>query len=197
MTAKDRPQRGFWHYLRLGLGWGLLGLVAGLGVLVIGLPAATGSTPLTVLTGSMEPTLPPGTLVIVKPTAPQDIRLGDVLTYQIRPGKPEVVSHRVVEVRSISDGSVEFLTKGDNNGAVDPAPVTAAQIKGTIWYSVPWVGWASIAVGGKLSGLLVPIAGIGLLGYAGALIFSALFGKKKRGARHRATPMEPALPLAD
>jgi signal peptidase len=195
MTENDRPRRDVWRYVRRGVSWGLLSLVAGLGVLVIALPVATGSTPLTVLTGSMEPTLPPGTLVVVRPTAPADIKLGDVVTYQLQAGKPDVVSHRVIEVHSISDGSVEFVTKGDNNDAADPAPVKTEQVKGVIWYSVPLVGWASIAAG-HFAGWLLPVAGVGLLLYAAAMIVSGLLSKRRTATRRRAAP-EAALPLAD
>jgi signal peptidase len=162
---------------------------------VVGIPAATGSTPLTVLTGSMEPTLPPGTLVVVRPTPAQDIRLGDVITYQIKPGNPAVVSHRVIEVHAISNGTKEFVTQGDNNPAADAAPVTEGQIKGVIWYSVPLVGWASILVG-QYGGWLVPIAGIGLIGYAAAMIVSAAVGRARKGRRTAAAP-EDDLPVAN
>ena len=46
------------------------------------------------LTSSMEPGLPPGTLVIVKPIDPVDVRIGTVITYQLESGKPTVVTHR-------------------------------------------------------------------------------------------------------
>ncbi|BDZ46061.1 hypothetical protein GCM10025866_19700 [Naasia aerilata] len=144
----------------------------------------------------MEPTLPPGTLVVVRPTPVQDIRLGDVITYQIKPDNPAVVSHRVIEVHSISNGTKEFITQGDNNQAADAAPVTEAQIKGVIWYSVPFVGWASIVVG-QYSGWLVPIVAIGLLAYAGVMIGSAAVSRARKARRRAASAQEPALPLAD
>jgi signal peptidase len=198
VTEKRSTSRSLARALRRGIGWGLLAVVAGLAVLVIGIPVATGSTPLTVLTGSMEPTLPPGTLVVVRPTPAREIGLGDVLTYQIEPGKPAVVSHRVVEVRSVSNGTTEFITKGDNNNAADPAPVQEAQIKGTVWYSIPLVGWASIAAG-QYRAWLLPLVGVALLGYAAAMIGSGLLAKARaaRGARAAATALDPVPPLAD
>ncbi|WP_210506418.1 signal peptidase I [Naasia sp. SYSU D00057] len=193
MTAppeqSTREKHGVWRALRLGLGWGLLALVAGLGIAAVGVPAVTGSTPLAVLTGSMEPKLPVGTLVVVRPTPPEQIRLGDVITYQLEPGQPAVVSHRVIEVHSISDGRLEFVTQGDNNSAPDATPVQAAQVKGTVWYSLPLVGWASIAVG-HYGVWLAPLVGIGLLAYAAVLIGGSLLG------RARAAKAGPA-PLAD
>jgi len=192
-TTKEPPL--FWRYLRTSVGWAILALVAGLGFVVVALPAATGATPLTVLTGSMEPTLPPGTLVVVRPTPVEDIRIGDVVTYQLEPGKPDVVSHRVIEVRSISSGDVELITKGDNNGAADPNPVTPQQVRGTVWYSVPYVGWLSLALAHH-SNWLVPVAGVGFLAYAAYLVVSSVVGhrRKARKAAHTAEPATTRVP---
>ena len=71
-----------------GLSLGLLLLVLGLGILVIGIPAAVGGTPLTILTGSMSPNLPPGTLVVIKPTPIDEIAIGDILTFQLSRASP-------------------------------------------------------------------------------------------------------------
>jgi signal peptidase len=149
-----------------------------------------GATPLAVLTPSMEPTLPVGTLVVVKPTPVQEIRLGDVITYQIKPGEPAVVTHRVVEVRSISTGEIQFLTKGDNNDATDPTVVTAPQLKGRVWYSVPLAGFISMAVGASLGPVVVPLVGVLLLGYAGYTVISGVASSKRK---KRAAAPEPEL----
>lgn len=182
-------ERGVWHYLWTGLSAGVLAVVVALGVVAVVIPVIAGATPLTVLTRSMEPTLPPGTLVVVEPTPIDTIEIGDVLTYQIESGKADVVSHRVVEVRSESTGGRTFITKGDNNDAADPEPVIEAQIKGTVWYSVPWIGYLSTNLVGSNRSWLAPAAGIGLLGYAAAMIISGLTGSKRRAkGRHRAAP---------
>jgi signal peptidase len=171
-----------WRYLRTSVGWALLALVAGLGIVVVGVPALTGSTPLTVLTSSMEPTLPPGTLVVVRPTSVGDIRIGDVVTYQLTPNKPAVVSHRVIEVRSISTGETELITRGDNNGAADPSPVTSGQVRGIVWYSVPLVGWLSLLIG-QHGSWLMPVVGAALLAYAAFLGLSSLAVRRRKSRK--------------
>jgi signal peptidase len=186
----DKRERSLWGYIRIGLTWGFVALVAGLGAVTLVVPAAVGATPLAVLTPSMEPTLPVGTLVVVKPTPVNEIRLGDVITYQIKPGEPAVVTHRVVEVRSISTGDIEFLTKGDNNDATDPTVVTAPQLKGKVWYSVPLAGFISMAVGASLGPVVVPLVGVLLLGYAGYTVISGIVANKKK--KRDVTP-EPEL----
>lgn len=177
-----RVRRGLGYYVGLGLSWGLLGLVLGLAAILIFVPAAGGATPLTVLTSSMEPHLPPGTFIVVRPTPVDDIHIGSVVTYQIESGKPEVITHRVVEIRSESNGSVSFITKGDNNDDADPKPVIPEQIKGTLWYSVPLIGYLATAVNGQSRSWLVPVAGVGLLIYAAAMVVSALVARARKRA---------------
>ena len=181
-----RARRGIGYYIGLGLSWGLLALVLGLAAILIFVPAGAGATPLTVLTSSMEPHLPPGTFIVVRPTPVQDIHVGSVVTYQIESGEPEVITHRVIEVRSESNGSTSFITKGDNNDDADPNPVIPEQIKGTLWYSVPLIGYLANAVNGQSRTWLVPVAGIGLLVYAAVMVVSAIVSRaRKRGGSGR------------
>ncbi|MDO9398135.1 MAG: signal peptidase I [Herbiconiux sp.] len=195
----DTAPKGLRHYLGLTLSAALLVLVLALAVITILLPALVGGRPLTVLTQSMEPGLPPGTLIVIRPEPVADIRLGDVLTYQLESGKPAVVSHRVIEKTFSTDGSTTFVTKGDNNDLADEAPVQEVQVVGTLWYSVPLLGWVNNAVNGDARAVIVPVAATLLFGYAGWMVFSALrearakrtgrasAGRRARGRRaHRA-----------
>src|SRR6185437_14360383 len=105
-AARTRPsgskaahrKKGVLHYIGVCLSFGLLALIALIAVLVIALPMLTKSTPYTVLTGSMTPNYPAGTLVIVKPTDVQQIHIGDVITYQLESNQPAVVTHRVIQI---------------------------------------------------------------------------------------------------
>ncbi|CAN5340866.1 hypothetical protein BH11ACT4_BH11ACT4_24520 [soil metagenome] len=178
MTGK-RVRRGIGYYIGLGLSWGILGLMLGLAAILIFIPAAAGATPLTVLTSSMEPHLPPGTFIVVRPTPVEQIHVGSVITYQIESGKPEVITHRVVEIRSESTGARTFITKGDNNDGADPKPVVAGQIRGTLWYSVPLIGYVATAVNGQSRTWLVPVAGVALLGYAAVMVVSGLVSRAR------------------
>ena len=133
--------------LLLGLSIGVLGLVVALAALLVVVPKATGSTPLTVLTSSMEPTFPPGTLLVVRPVDTDLVEPGDVLTYQLESGEAAVVTHRVVQVVSSSDGTRSFVMRGDANRSVDADAVMPVQVRGAVWYSLPLVGWVATAVG--------------------------------------------------
>lgn len=172
----------------VGLRTGLVLLVAGLAVVLVALPKATGSVPLSVLTQSMEPTLPPGTLVVVRPVAPEDVRIGDVVTYQLESGRPEVVTHRVVAIRSSSDGTRQFVFRGDANDAVDAEPVIPAQIRGALWYSLPWLGTVNQVVNGSRPWLLPVLAGL-LLAYGAVMIVTGTVSTVRR-RHHRARRRE-------
>ncbi len=56
-------------------------------------------------------------------------------------GAPILITHRIVEVGSGSAGPT-FITQGDANDAPDPRPVEAAQVRGKVWYHVPYIGVA-------------------------------------------------------
>lgn len=169
---------------------GLLVLVCGLLVVSVGVPIATGSDTYTVLTRSMEPGLPPGTLLVVRPVAASSLHVGDVVTYQLHAGKPEIVTHRIVRVEASSDGTTRYITRGDANAVADAAPVRAQQVRGRVWYAVPAVGWLAIVKNG--SSLQPWLLGIGalLVLYALVVIVSWLRNRRRGGGTpivHRET----------
>lgn len=142
-------------------------LAVGLALAVAVLPAVVGGSTLTVLSGSMEPTLPVGSVVVVRPRPPAEIGAGDVVTFLARDPASDatrVVTHRVVEVLP----GPEFRTRGDANPDPDPGVVAATDVRGVQWYSVPWVGGAMEAVRTPaglivVGGVLLLVVGIGLL----------------------------------
>ena len=195
-TTVDPPEKSLLHYLGLAVSGAILLLVIALALLLIVVPKVTGSTPLTVLTSSMEPTLPPGTLIIVRPVTPDEIRIGDVVTYQIRSGEPGVITHRVTAISSSSAGGRTFTFTGDNNSVADADQVLPVQIQGRLWYSVPWVGWVNNAVNGQSRAWVVPIVAVLLLAYAGYMFASgavSVLRTRRRRAAAVPTP-EPAAP---
>jgi signal peptidase len=162
-------------------------LATGLVVVILGLavvlPKLGGATAYTILTGSMRPGMPPGTLVVVKPVHPDQIRVGDVLTYQLRSGDPTVATHRVVGVGTTLGGEPRFTLQGDANNAPDPTVVRPEQIKGKRWYSVPYLAYPSLVVGGNIRQYVVMGAVVLLLAYA---LFSFVGAARDRAnRRHR------------
>jgi signal peptidase I len=183
-TRRSAKPRGILYYLGLGVSAGLLGLLLLVGALVIVIPAVSGSTPMTILTSSMEPTYPPGTLIIVQPVDVNDIAIGDAITYQIESGKPEVVTHRVVSISSIG-AEKSFITKGDNNAVADPSPVQPVQVRGSVWYAVPYIGYANTLVNGDNRSVIVPVIAMALFAYAGWMFASGIAQTRRRRRRVR------------
>ena len=155
-------------------------VLIGCGALIIGfvlVPRLTGSTPYTVLTGSMRPTMPPGTTVVVKPIDFADITVGDVITYQIRSGEPDVVTHRVIGVNVTPDG-VRLETQGDANPIADLELVREEQVRGKAWYWLPVIGYVTNGVTSDTRTWLAQGLGVGLIGYAVVtLVVVAVRGK--------------------
>ncbi|MGV3564082.1 MAG: signal peptidase I [Nocardioides sp.] len=147
----------------------LLGATA-LVTLAVLVPRVAGATPYTVLTGSMSPAYPAGTLVVVRPVALADVRVGDVVTYQLRSGEPTVATHRVVGVGWTADGEKVLTTRGDANSVADAEPVREVQLRGEVWYSVPWVGRLNILLSPDQHQLLVQLAAGALFLYAAVLL---------------------------
>ena len=182
---KPTKPRGLLHYLGVGVSAGLLAFVLLIAALAIVVPAISGSTPMTILTGSMTPTYPAGTLVIIKPVNPDTLVIGDPITYQIESGKPAVVTHRIIAITSVSDGTRTFTTQGDANNTADPKPVLGAQVRGKVWYSIPYLGWVNSVVNGQSRAWLIPLIAIALFGYAGYQAASGIAGaiRKRRAAK--------------
>ncbi len=109
----------------------LLGLACVGLLLAIGVGPRTGSyRTLTVLSGSMRPGIPVGAVVLVTPEPARDLRVGQIVAYNIPVGDHHVVSHRVVQIIKGGNHPV-FKTKGDANNA--PDPWTTQALDSTMW----------------------------------------------------------------
>lgn len=138
-----RAGRGLLRALGYGIGIGVLALVLLLAVVTVIVPRVAGAHTLSVLTGSMRPKFPEGTLMVVRERPLSSVHIGNVITYEPQADNPHVVvTHRVVAITTATDGSFTFTTKGDANTATDD-PVSGKQVVGVLWYSVPWMGWIS------------------------------------------------------
>jgi signal peptidase len=156
----------------------LIALFAALVLIVV--PVVTGSHTYTVLTNSMAPKFPPGTFLVMKPVPFEDLKYGDVITFQLYSGKPEVETHRIVGFGATQTGEKTLITKGDNNGAADAEPVREIQVKGKLFYAVPQAGFVANALGNADRGLWTTLAAIGLIGYGTILVFTSVRRSRKR-----------------
>ena len=101
----------------------------------IGIPRLFGINEFNVLTASMYPTYPVGSLVFVQPKDPTTIRPGEVVTV-IMNEDLDMVTHRVVENNY---DEKTLTTKGDANNAED-SPSLYENVVGVVVFSLPFVG---------------------------------------------------------
>ena len=92
---------------------------------------------LAVTSGSMEPVVTTGSLVIE--TVLRKFQVGDIVTYKLSQNPRNLVTHRIVEIEKIN-GSNFFKVKGDAVNQPDAALVPEDQITGKVILSIPFAG---------------------------------------------------------
>jgi signal peptidase I len=99
-----------------------------------------------VLSGSMEPRLPVGSVAITERVRTTSLEVGDVITFREPDDPSHLVTHRIVSITE-KDGRLRYQTKGDANDSTDPWIVT---LRGRDSYrvlaDVPWAGFVVTAV---------------------------------------------------
>jgi signal peptidase I len=132
---------------------------------------------------SMELTLQPGSLLTIKPVKPENIKVGDIIIYNVPVtvreyyNYPAVVSHRVIGIKT--DPSLGFRTKGDNTGE-DPFTIRPIDVLGTVGIQIPYLGLPLIFFQSRQGLIFVSIAlvllAVLLYGREGsAMIFRRIF----------------------
>jgi signal peptidase len=119
--------------LALVLAWFVMLSVGATLLVALIVPRVAGATPYVIETGSMSPSMPPGTLVVVKPVPVAELAPGDVITYQISSGDPTVVTHRIMEQGVDMTGQPRWRTQGDANEVADEGWVLPVQVQGERW----------------------------------------------------------------
>lgn len=128
-----------------GLGTLLLAALV-LACLPLTVPRLFGWQAYTVVSGSMEPAIPTGSLVYVHETPPEEVAEGDVIAYYGAWDSASIITHRVVENRVFMG---EFVTKGDANLTEDMNPVPYASLIGRVERSFPRLGEAAQTLTGR------------------------------------------------
>ena len=170
------------HWLS-GLGSGLFagGTILLLGVMValVVIPKALGGMSLTVLTGSMQPTIAPGDMVVTKGFTPEDaanLEVGDVITFLPYSNDPLLVTHRII-AKSVSQQGYTFVTQGDNNASPDNwSPVRAEQIRGVVLYHVPKLGHLKAWLADNTRLVMVASAGL----FLAHTVYTVTIGVRRR-----------------
>lgn len=108
-------------------------------VLLLFVPNFIGFKTFSVVSGSMEPNIPVGSIVYTKGIDFEKLEVGDVISYQL--SEDTMVTHRI---NSINAEQKTIITKGDANDKVDGAEVQENQIIGKVTFSIPFLGYIAI-----------------------------------------------------
>ena len=132
------------------------------------LPRVLGYEIYTVVSGSMEPAIPTGSLVYIEGAQPEEIEEGDVIAFYGARDSAAVITHRVVENNALMG---QFTTKGDANEKADVNPVSYEEFIGKLAVSVPYLGKLAqifTSTEGKIGAAALILAALLLHGIGGA-----------------------------
>ena len=118
--------------------------------------------------GSMEPSIHIGSLVLVQPVSPSEVKVGDVITFE---HYGQTTTHRVTTITPGAQGLLIFATKGDANIVADPEDKTFAGQVGTVRAALPIAGYVAASMQAYWRLLLTLIAAITFFACASVLVF--------------------------
>lgn len=120
--------------------WCIVALVVILASLLVG-SRLMGLHIFSVLSGSMEPTYPTGSLIFVQKVDPFTLTEGDVITFML--DEDIIATHRIVEVVPDEEdaSTIRFRTKGDANDAPDGSLVHYKNVVGSPVFCIPKLGY--------------------------------------------------------
>lgn len=148
---------------------GILLIVAVIALCMLSfIPKVTNHQVFNVLTGSMEPEIPVGSMVVVSETDPYTLQTGDIITFG-RLMQGDIVTHRVAENDTDQQ---QIITKGDANEQVDMEPVPYENVIGKVTMHLPVVGTLLgflSTMAGKIAFLCIAIAGFLMTVLAGII----------------------------
>lgn len=102
------------------------------------LPVKNGPKIFVVLSGSMEPAMHTGSVVIIKPES--QYKIGDIVTFGKNAKTQVPTTHRIISSRAV-EGVMLFTTKGDANNGPDITEIRQSDIHGKALLSVPYIGY--------------------------------------------------------
>ena len=132
-----------------------------------------------ILSGSMEPALKVGGIIVTKPEKIQNIEVNDIITFQVSAGHK--VTHRVTAIEMI-DGKPWFQTKGEANQEPDPNLVSSEEgVMRKVAFHFPYLGFAAVFMKKKLAFIfLIGIPALILIGIFSRDIWKGIREEKEK-----------------
>ena len=136
-------------------------------LLVLAAPRLAGIKTYVVISGSMEPAIPVGSMVYSKEVDPATLETGDVIVFYSSnslqgaesTGEMIPITHRVVENDTTAG---EITTKGDANEQSDMSKVTYINVEGKVIFHIPYLGHMAAPLAttmGKIALAMIVLAG--------------------------------------
>ena len=189
-----------WHYFRKVFATACIATLSVVSALVVVLSFATHETSkgdyqafghpvMTMLSGSMSPDIPTGSLIVdnsLTAIQAQHLHVGQIISFRIAANSPVVITHRIVRVEKTAAG-VFYVTKGDANSSVDSPARPAANVFGVYSTSIPKGGYV-------LSAAHRPAV---IVLFLLIVLFSLALGPLVRWVRRGDTPAIPATEVTE
>ena len=140
------------------------------------------------LSDSMQPTIPMGSIVIVAPVDPASLEVGDVISYTSAEVPYPTLTHRIQSISREDDGRLGFVTKGDYNLVPDPYVVHYSGTAGLVIRAVPYAGYAVAVLESTIARLVL---GLTLAGTLAVFWFRRVWTKPVADAFQAATAAKP------
>ena len=137
----------------------------------------------TIVSPSMTPVIKVYDVVVnVRVDSPQDIEVGDIITYVSKSSTSEgmTITHRVIAVNVLPDGTYEYTTQGDNNDEPDSSTVTYNQIIGKEVVIIPYVGRLQFLIANQKGWLFVLLIPVSIYTFVEIYKLISLFSLRKR-----------------
>jgi len=103
-----------------------------------------GVQPTVIYSGSMQPDIDIGDIVIISEVPTEQIKEGDIIQFKTSNSSIPII-HRVYEIQE-EDNVKLYITKGDANDEPDSNPVYKEQIMGKAVFNIPKIGWIPITI---------------------------------------------------
>ena len=116
-------------------------------------PSFLGIKTYVIISGSMEPNINIGDIVITKDEE-KDLQIGDIISY--RKGH-SVITHRISQINKNENGDITYKTKGDNNNTEDSEEIANGDIEGKVVKIIPKLGKISLVLQNKVIIIVVLI----------------------------------------
>ncbi len=155
-NKKTKRKNTFFQILCRTLGTLLIAAVFAV-LLPLNIPKIMGNGVYNVVSGSMEPEIPVGSMIVVQPVDPFTLGEGDIIAFY---RNDSVITHRVTFNNAMED---QIRTKGDANEQEDFFDVSYNQVIGKVTWHVPFLGGLAqvlTSTAGKIYLLAVLACGI-------------------------------------